>query len=474
MSCWLAQSFCSGSQTDRCSLQYQSSRDWRSHQVDRQSLQKIYTFLLTIFVMSPRRRFLLKAAGAVGLGSAGVAYWQRRPILRRDDLNAIETALEVPVLNVSDPVIITDNHIEASYSWARAHVDTTENKLTDSEVQDSRYLQDAYEHLEGKSPEEIDDTGERHKTLSDYQLAVSSSAMARGLHLESRGGSPSDELQVAHETLGEELEAFESRYTDESLTRTVVQAGHAESRVGIAASRYSRAANFMIDAQYHNSVTWEMVETGRFTLRSAQFLLEVLHTDDATDRTADLEDRYNRLDKHIEIATDSVEWEYQPDVSSWAYDQWIDIRLGSSNTPEDYRDESQLARAVMAQTSLATIAETLSEFETTPGWRGPDDVETELIEDTNTLINEKQAARRELETTANEVGSDPLGKHLLQQTVQRIEQADSSLGRLQDNFRSYDNTEWKRALDRVVMQYRSGAAEAAVIPDIVELVTSED
>ncbi|NUE02348.1 hypothetical protein HUB97_07580 [Halorubraceae archaeon YAN] len=126
--------------------------------------------------MSPRRRSLLKAAGAVGLSGAGVAYWQRRQILRWDDLNAIETALEVPVLNVSDPVVITDNHIEASYSWARAHVDTTEDKLTNSEVQDSRHLQDAYEYLEGKSPEEIDDTGERHETLSDYRLAVVSTS----------------------------------------------------------------------------------------------------------------------------------------------------------------------------------------------------------------------------------------------------------------------------------------------------------
>lgn len=424
--------------------------------------------------MRPRRRTLLKVVGTVGFGGAGVAYWQRRPIRRRDDVDAIETALDVPVPTVPDPVTVTADHLDASYSWAREHVETTERELPEPDAQDSRHLQNASEYLANNPPDSIDDGDERHETLDGYRIVVARSATARGHHFETDDGRPSDELQTAHETLGNELDAFEPTYADESLARTVVQAGHAESLAGNAASRHSRAADFVADDRYRNSVAWETVETGRHRLHDAEWFLEVLETDDAADRTTDLEDRYDRLADRIETATDEVEWEYEPDVSSHAYDRWLDVRLDHFSEPEDSRDAGRLARAVLIQAEFATVAATLSAFEDVPGRRELDGIEVDLIEGANELVDEKRAAREQLETTVDAVGSDPLGEHLLRQAVRRVERADSTLDRLRDDVRSYDSAEWQRRLDRAALRYRGGAADAGAIPDIVELIGDED
>ncbi|WP_290817425.1 hypothetical protein [Halovivax sp.] len=423
--------------------------------------------------MRPRRRTLLKVAGAVGLGGGGVAYWQRRRIRRRDDLDAIETALDVPLPTVPDPVTVTADHLEASYSWAREHVDTTERNLPESEAEGSRHLENANEYLAGRSPGEVDDGDERHDALGAYRVAVASSATARGQYAETDDGSPSDDLQRAHETLGDELDAFESTYADESLTRTVVQVGHVESLVGTAASRHSRAGDFVTNEQHRNSVAWETVETGRFALHDAERFLEALESDDAPDRAADLEDRYDRLDERIESATDGVEWEYEPDVQSQAYERWIDVRSDHFGEPESSRDDGRLARAVSIQAERATVAETLDEFDDVPGWRDLGDVDVELIDDAAELVDEKRTVRERLEATADAVGSDPLGAHLLRRAIRGIERTDSTLDRLRDDVRSYDSAAWQYELDRAALRYRGGVADADAIPDVVEIVADQ-
>ncbi|MFC3958985.1 hypothetical protein [Halovivax cerinus] len=213
------------------------------------------------------RRTLLKVAGGVGLGGAGVAYWQRRWLWRRDDLDAIETTLDVAVPTVSNPVTVTDTHLDAAYSWAREHVKSTEREFTKSDEAGSKRLENANEYLAGNGPDEIGDCAARHEALTQYMLAVASSAMARGYHLETEDGPPSDELETVHETLGDELDAAAPRYAGESFTGTVVRAGHADARCETAASQHSRVADYMSDDRFSNMVTWEVVETGRFVTR---------------------------------------------------------------------------------------------------------------------------------------------------------------------------------------------------------------
>lgn len=173
--------------------------------------------------MRSRRRPLLKVASAIGLGGAGVAYWQRRPIRRWDDIDAIETALAIPVPTIPNPVTVTADHLEASYSRAREHVETTEQVLPDPDAQESGHLENANKSLADHPPDSIDDDDERHEALDNYLLAISASAAARGRYIETDNGQPSDELQTAHETLGNKLDAFEAMYAGESLAHTIVQ-----------------------------------------------------------------------------------------------------------------------------------------------------------------------------------------------------------------------------------------------------------
>lgn len=102
--------------------------------------------------MRSRRRPLLKVASAIGLGGAGVAYWQWRPIRRWDDIDAIETALAIPVPTIPNPVTVTADLLEASYSRAREHVETTEQVLPDPDAQESGHLENANKSLADHPP----------------------------------------------------------------------------------------------------------------------------------------------------------------------------------------------------------------------------------------------------------------------------------------------------------------------------------
>lgn len=420
--------------------------------------------------MNPNRRTLLKVGGVIGLGGCSVAYWQHRPIRRRDDINAIKTAIDIPVPTIADPVIITADHLDASYSWAREHVESTEDKLRDLEVDDSRDLEKANEYLVDQSPDNIDDD-ERHDALDDYPRAVAFSAIARSQHVGTANGSLSDELQSSHEVLGNRLEAFDLTYSHKSLTRTVVQAGHIESLIGTAESGYSRATDFIANNQHDNSTAWEIVETGQYVLHDAEQFLEVLEADNTINWRADFEDLYSQLSERIESAVDGAEWEYEPDVRSQAYYRWDNIQLRTFMTPDDIRDDGRLARALLTQTVLATVAETLVEFDDIPGWQELNNVDVELVDDAEVLVTEKQVVREHITSAVDAVGSDPLGAYLLLLTIRRVDWIDSVLDQLRDDVRSYERTEWQYELDRLALLYRGAVAEADAIPDIVALFT---
>ncbi|ELZ11103.1 hypothetical protein C479_07338 [Halovivax asiaticus JCM 14624] len=419
--------------------------------------------------MRPSRRTVLKVAGGVGLGGAGIAYWNRRWLRRRDDVDAIETTLKVTVPTVANPVTVTDAHLDAAYSWAREHVETTERKLPEMEAE-AEHLENANEDLAGNAPDEIEASADRHEALTAYRLAVASSAMARGNHLEPAEGLGSDELRDAHKTLGEELDAFDTSYVGESLTRTVVQASHAESLTHSAESRYTNAPEYMAGDRSNSAMAWERVATGRVALHDAEWFQEVLATDDTVDRTEALEACNDRLAERIESATDGVQWEDEHGMNTWASGRWRAAQMDHRYEPDDAKSDGRLALAVSIQAEWATVAETLAEFDDVPGWGELGDADIGLLDDVGELVAEKRSASDRLSTTADAVGTDPLGAHLLRRTIQNVELADSSLDHLQENVRSYETAEWQTELDRAALRYRSAAADADAIPTIVSLV----
>lgn len=418
--------------------------------------------------MCPRRRTLLKAGGAIGLGG-GIAYWQRRRIRRLDDLNAIRRTLDMPVPTVSDPVIVTADHLDAAYSWARQHVERTADELPDSQAEDSGPLERAKEHLADAVPSEVEED-ERRDALEKYEHAVIDSAGVRGRHIESGQRSPSDELQTARQRLGEELDDFDLTYAGDLLTRVVVQAAHVESLIGDAKSRYSQAADYMADEDLATPVAWKGVETGRFLLFNVEQFLEVFETDGTQRWNTDLEDLVDRLEQRIESATGGVQWELDSDIPSFAYHRWVDVRADIFSEPQELLDDGEPAQAVLAQAEYATVAETLTEFDDFPRPRNMDDIDIELVDDAEDLLTEKRTAKKRLDAAVDAVGSDPLGRYLLRQATERLERADTTLDRLRSDVNSENDTQWQNQLDRTALEYRGVAADAEVIPDTVALI----
>lgn len=423
--------------------------------------------------MAPCRRTLLTAGGAIGLGGGSIIFWHRRSIQRRDDIDAIETALDIAVPTVANPVTITPDHLKNSYLRARRHVETTEEILPGAQGETPKPLKIAKESLADHSPDDINDGDERHDALEAYRIAVGRSAVARGQHIETDSGSPSDELQTAHEMLRDELDAFDTTYTHQSLTQTAVQAGRIESLVGTAESNYSMATDFIRDHESHNSSALELVWIGRSLLYDAEQLLNVINSDSDVDQTAELERRYERLDERIESATEDITWAYEPDVRSRADQRWTDTQLVTRTDPATLRDDGRLAQAVVEQAKLATVADTLVEFEDVPSWSDLNAVDTELVESADDLIAEKQVVQARFQSVMDAVGDDPLGVYLLKETRRQVDRADSTLENLRENVRFYDSTEWQYELDRTALRYRSAAAEADMIPEILTLVGDE-
>ncbi|WP_254864194.1 hypothetical protein [Halovivax gelatinilyticus] len=418
--------------------------------------------------MSPRRRTLLTALGATVLGRTGVAYWNRRAIRRRDEVNAIETALDVPVPTIADPVEVTDAHLEAAHEWAKAHVSETDELVGTSDDPEYNRLENARAGLDAHPPAEIGHGDERHDALNAYRLSVASSATARGHYLEPDSGRPSDELRAAHESLGDELETFERRYAGEALTQVVVQGAHAEERLGAARSSHSRADDYLADDSFSNPVAWETVETGRYAVHDADRFFATIDGDE--DRTDDFQNRYEALDDLIESETADLEWEYESDVDSQAYDRWIDVHLSNSGDLDEPDDTDRPARTVRTKAERATVARALSDLDHVPGWRELAELDVVLLESTDDLADEKRAAVDSIEAARETVGSDPLGVHLLRAVSRLVGNADTTLDRLRSDVTEYDTDEWQNRLDRALLNYRSAAAEASAVPEIVDVV----
>mgnify|MGYP005866151703 CR=1 FL=1 len=123
---------------------------------------------------------------------------------------------------------------------------------------------------------------------------------------------------------------------------------------------------------------------------------------------------------------------------------------------------------------MATVANTLAEFENIPGWSHLDAFDVELVDTGGDLVTEKRVVQDRFESAVDTVGSDPLGAYLLRETKKQVDWADSRLENVRDNVRSYESEEWQYELDRTALRYRSAAAEVDVIPEIVALVADED
>lgn len=415
--------------------------------------------------MCPRRRTVLTALGSVGLAGGGLTYWQRHRIRRRDELDDIETALDTAVPSIAEPVTVSTSHVEAAYERAREYLAETDALLgSEPSSNTQNRLDRAREGLEANVPETATDDSERLAALEAYRLAIARSATARGWHYDD-GTETSEELEQRYETLESELDTFESRYRGDSLTKTVVQSGEADSYHSQAVSRHRRARRFLDDDDLASAVAWEIVELGRFQLFNAEWFLR---DQDGPDWEQTLEARFARLAEWTDTRAENVRWEDDDGVRTQARYRWINTILGFG--PDEHLTEGWPALAVREQASLAVVAATLSSFEEFPSERELEGLDETLVQDTEELVTAKQTAVTEIELRLDERGSDPLVRYLLAKARRQIERGDRTLDRLLSNVRSYSRSEWRAGRDRAWLSYQDAAAVAGAIPDVIQVL----
>lgn len=414
--------------------------------------------------MCPRRREVLAALGGIGFVGGGYAYWNRRRIRRRDEISDYEAALDIGVPEVATAVQVSDSHLEASYAWAREHVEGTADVVGDDSpgwVVDR--LEEAREGLERLSPEESSEDGPA--LLDGYYLAVARSATVRGWHYEEDDDGPSEELREAHAELGAAVEAFEPSYQGGSPSEAVVQAAEAEDLAARAHRRYGRADGRMQDDEFANSIIWETLEVSRLHIHDAAWFVRELEGEGHREA---LEAAYDRFQARIEDAVDGIQVEYDDDVITHAAARWSDaVRPVWGTDPEDHLEAGRLGLAVREQARRATVAATLAAFEDVPAGRGPSRHEVEVVDDTAAVVEAKERAVDGIGTAVDEVGDDPLARYLLERPQNRVERGDRQLERLVGDARSADSQEWQLGGDRVYLGYREAAEDAAAVPGVV-------
>ena len=414
----------------------------------------------------PSRRALLASLG--GVTALGV--WQRRRLLRREDIVTLERIEDIEIHTKPDPVapIITSDHVKTSYERARTHVEVTEEYLDDDTPDHVvRRIQSALDRFDDNPPDEQTDDAARESALRTYRLAVASSAAARGAVLDEDRNSPSEELREAHDALAAALDDAEPNYPGERLTRVVVQGGEADDLLASAASRKRNVPERHFGDS--ETVAWELVELSRVGVHDAERLVETL---DGPSRTDELQSAFDALAERTERDVNAIDFSYDEDVRNHASDRWTDVQLREAD-PEDAADDERFARAVRDQAKQAAVAATLDAFTEHPSSRRLDEVDADPPADASDVVPAKRDAVDALADALEAVGEDPLGNQLLGEILRTIESQDRWIDNFTENVRSYDGEEWDERVYRAFLAYRGAALQAEAVPDVVEIVKAE-
>jgi hypothetical protein len=421
--------------------------------------------------MRSRRRTLLSALAAIGVGGGGVGYWQRRRLRRRDDVAAIESALEIDRPTPPEPISVRPEHAVGSYERAREHVSETERLGEDAgksfESGSVDMLDRARNDLERRAPETLEGDAARLDALETYRLAISRSATVRGRLYGGARATPSPKLRQLIDAFGADLEAFDPEYRGESVTETIVQCAEADERFSDARSDLDTAIRMAGDERYSNDVAWERAAVGATRLYDAG---QFLRKRGGPDRADALGSTLERLTAWIGDAIDGMDWRYEGEHPSYAVSRYRDVGLAEPVDPRQELGPGRLASAVRSRAREATVVATLGRFPDVPARHRWADLEYELGADAGTLPEAKATAVEAIEAAAATVGPDSLGRWLLSEILGAIASADRRLDRLAEEPNDGSERRWTSGRDRSILEYRAAMVEAEAVPDVLERV----
>ena len=427
--------------------------------------------------MSPSRRTLLKAGVPVALGGAGLGYWQRRRIRRRDDLEPLEEAAALETPTVGEPVATSDAIVQAGHEDARAHLEHTEELAADVPEETTvpgleRRLDQAADGLEANPPGAAETDGDRLETLQSYRLAMANSGSARGaISIETQEEDGAREaLRVLVDEATAVRDALEISYEGDPFTTAIVQYGAVDQRVTSASSRLGRLDDRTISREEPNPVHWESVAVSRFDLETAARYLEEL---DGPELTEALESGYESLADRTESIVEETEFVLEDDVRNYTTTVWRHL-WDSERPAENAHESGRVARALRDQSQALAIAHTLEEFVDVPEFRAWDEREEDVPRTGVALHEAAAAAAVELEDTLEVVGDDPLGRLLLEEPARDLENVQSRADRLRDDVRSIADDDWTRRIAQSALRCRRAGAYAAAVPGVLDEVRAFD
>ena len=415
----------------------------------------------------------MTSLAAIGIGGGGVGYWQRRRLRRRDDVAAIESALDIGRPTLPEPVSVRPEHAVGSYERAKEHVSETERLRADaggsfdSGSGSGDMLERARNDLEGHAPGTLDDDATRLDALEAYRLAIARSATVRGRLYGGDRTAPSPELRRRIDAFEADLEAFDPEYRGEGVPETIVQCAEADERLIDARSDLDTAARMAGDERYSNDVAWEQAAVGATRLYDAR---QFLRDRAGPDRADALESTLDRLTAWIGDAIDGMDWRYEGEHPSYAVTRYRDVGLAEPVDPRQDPGPGRLASAVRSRAREATVVATLGRFPDVPARHRWADLGYELGTDAGTLTEAKAAAVGAIEATAATVGPDPLGRWLLSEILGAVESADRRLGRLVEEPNDGSERRWASERDRAILEYGAASAEAEAVPGVLERV----
>lgn len=243
--------------------------------------------------MSADRRTILAVigAGAVTVGSFG--YLNRRRFRRRDDLAAIDEALDVSVPSVDGGPLVTDDHLETAFERSSDAIAEARDRLGEEYPFDPDLEELAPSSLEGASRDE------RSRALNDLSSHAVEARMALAHYRYER---ERHDWSALEDRIADEREAVEDvtvDYRASSLSEAIAQYARVDSRLDGAASDLEGAADRLGDGEAGYALGWRWSERAAFRRLDAEGFA----------RAVDGDDYEARLREILEQTVDAVERE---------------------------------------------------------------------------------------------------------------------------------------------------------------------
>lgn len=455
-----------------------------------------------------RRDLLVAAGGTVGMIGLG-GYHQRRRLGRWSDRNALHAArdLESPNPRPRTALTVTESHAAAAVDDLERRVADARDAWTGLDVGDDpqKRIDHAESRLEEAAAtlEAADDrlgafgtlsADERLSLLNDLRAAFRGASYVLALVRVDRGDRDVEGIVGDLDAVEDEYVAVADglTYRATDLSRAVAAYGELEERLEDVrlAIHTGRRALESIDStgQSDAEISAEEQLLARASMRASDARGRLKDVERFAERLADeagtdadvvgdvLDAQYEALREEINAIVDEIDFEYDDDHYTYAWDVWERYEDSLRSDGSDERSEGRLALATRIAAEQYAVALSLAAFGDVPGTRfldANDPVVTDFDATGDDVREAKRRAVDELEARLDADGDDPLVRYCCTELVTDLESRDRRLDRALEEINADDAASWTIRLAALRLGYLAVAERAAALPTVVGAVNAD-